>query len=181
MHVPVEVKFHNMERSQAIEENVRAHVDKLERFHDNITRCRVSVEAPHHHHRQGNHYEVRIELSVPEKRLAVGHEPGDRRAHEDVYVTIRDAFSAMERQLERVVQKGRRQVKVHEEHPTGRVARIFDYEGYGFIETGDGREVYFDKNAVKQGNFGELDAGARVRFVESMGEKGAQASAVFVL
>jgi ribosome-associated translation inhibitor RaiA len=58
------------------------------------------VAAPHRAHRKGNEYEVRIELRVPGTELAVGRKPGTAHTHDDVYVAIRDAFDAMEAQLE---------------------------------------------------------------------------------
>jgi ribosome-associated translation inhibitor RaiA len=36
---------------------------------------------------------------VPGKELVVSRDPGDVHAHKDVYVAIRDAFDAAERQL----------------------------------------------------------------------------------
>jgi ribosomal subunit interface protein len=105
MQVPLEIAFHNMEPSDFIEAKVRERVDKLERYFDRITRCSVSIEAPHRAHRQGNLYHVRIEISVPGKDLVVSRDPGDLHAHKDVYVAIRDAFSAAERQLAEYTRK----------------------------------------------------------------------------
>jgi cold shock CspA family protein len=47
-------------------------------------------------------------------------------------------------------------------------------EGYGFIETADGRR----RNSVLDDAIEHLTVGSEVRFVEEMGEKGPQASAV---
>jgi cold shock CspA family protein len=69
-------------------------------------------------------------------------------------------------------------VKRHEPAREGRVARIARAEGYGFIETQDGREVYFNRNSVVGGSFDGLDVGTSVRFAEELGEKGPQASTV---
>ena len=49
---------------------------------------------------------------------------------------------------------------------------------FGVLETPDGRDVYFHRNSVLNGDFPKLSLGARVTFVEEMGEKGAQASTV---
>ena len=46
--------------------------------------------------------------------------------------------------------------------------------------TGDGREIYFHRNSVLNGRFDRLERGAKVRFIEEMGEKGPQASTVVV-
>ncbi len=75
----------------------------------------------------------------------------------------------------------RGQVKAHDVADHGRVARFLAGEDYGFIETTDGREVYFHRNAVLNGAFDNLAVGDEVRFVESAGEKGPQASTVRVI
>ena len=71
-------------------------------------------------------------------------------------------------------------MKVHQAPPEARIARLFPDEGYGFIETADGREVYFHKNSVVGERFERLEVGKEVRFVEEHGENGPQASTVHV-
>ncbi|MGO9847760.1 MAG: cold-shock protein [Methylocella sp.] len=51
-------------------------------------------------------------------------------------------------------------------------------DDYGFIETSDGREVYFHRNSVLDNAFDRLTVGSEVRFVEEIGQKGPQASTV---
>ena len=60
----------------------------------------------------------------------------------------------------------------------GHVAKFVAGEGYGFIETADGREVYFHRNSVLDDAFEHLTVASEVRFVEEMGEKGPQAKRV---
>ena len=48
------------------------------------------------------------------------------------------------------------------------VAKFVAGEGYGFIETADGREVYFH---VLDDAFEHLTVGSEVRFAEEMGRK----------
>jgi hypothetical protein len=47
MQVPLQIRFHNMAASEAIETRVRERVARLERFSDGIISCRVTIEAPH--------------------------------------------------------------------------------------------------------------------------------------
>ena len=70
------------------------------------------------------------------------------------------------------------QVKVHEAPPQGRVIQLFPEDGYGFLESADGREIYFHRNAVLDGAFDRMSVGSEVRFAEEEGEKGPQASTV---
>jgi ribosomal subunit interface protein len=100
MQTPLEIIFTDTDRSPAAETYVRERVERLERRYDRITSCHVFVAAPHRQHRKGNAYEVRIELRLPGTELAVNNRPGDDDAHADPYVAIRDAFNAMESQLE---------------------------------------------------------------------------------
>jgi cold shock CspA family protein/ribosome-associated translation inhibitor RaiA len=181
MQVPLEITFRQMEHSDAIENDVLLHAEKLEEFSDRITSCRVVVEAPHHHHRKGNLYHVRVLVSVPRRELIVDREPDLHHAHEDAHVTIRDAFDAMRRQLEDYVREIRGQVKAHTVQPEGKVARLFPDEGFGFIQAADGREIYFHRNSVLEDRFTKLQVGDSVRFAEEEGEKGPQASTVHLV
>lgn len=89
-----------MDPSPAVEQRIRDKVAGLVRFHDLITSCHVTVEAPHLHHQQGNIFSVHLDIHVPDKQLAYGRARHRDQGHEDVYVAIRDAFDAAERGLE---------------------------------------------------------------------------------
>ena len=181
MQLPLQITFRYMEPSAAIEARIRERVAKLDRFYDRIMSCRVIVEAPHRHHHQGKLYHVRVDLTVPGGELVVSREPAEHHAHEDVYVAIRDAFDAAQRRLADYARRQRQDVKAHEESPHGRIARLFADEGYGFIETADGRQVYFHENAVVNSVFARLAVGTAVSFVEESGDKGPQASTVRIV
>ena len=178
METPLKVVFHDLERSDAIEEAVRRHAAELEHFYDRITSCRVVVEAPHRSKHRGRIYSVRIDLSVPRKEIIVNQSGGLDHAHEDVYVAIGHAFKAATRQLEDHVRRMRGDVKMHEVPPHGRVARLHSDEGYGFIETIDGDQFYFHENAVLDDAFDDLEVGTEVRFAIGQGDEGPTASSV---
>jgi cold shock CspA family protein len=106
---------------------------------------------------------------------------GDHHAvDEDLYVAIRDAFDAARRRLEDYAGRQRGAVKSHEERHRARVSRLFPEEGYGFLATPDGREIYFHRHSVLHPGFDRLAIGTEVRFVEESGEKGPQASTVAI-
>jgi ribosomal subunit interface protein len=180
MQTPLEVHFNNMQRSDAVEAAVRQRAGKLEQFFGGITSCHVYIDAPHHHHRKGNRYEVRLEIRIPGKELAVNNKPGDVNAHEDVYVAIRDAFNAMERQLKRWKRQVRGEPRGRESPLQGRIAEIFHEQGYGQITTTDHRLIYFHKNSVVDADFADLKVDDPVELVVQTGEseKGPQASTV---
>ncbi len=82
------------------------------------------------------------------------------------------------RQVEDLAREMRDQGKEHVGTDRGRVTKFLAGEGYGFIESADGREIYFYRNAVTDGALDRLKVGSEVAFVEEAGEKGAQASTV---
>lgn len=178
MQVPLEITFRNMPPSPAIEAAIRDKAAKLEEFHDRITSTRVVVETPHRQHRRGKLFHVRVDLRIPGRELVVSRDPADHHAYEDVYVAIRDAFDGARRQLQDCAREMRGGIKTHEALPEGRVARVHADDGYGFVETPDGREVYFHRHSVVGGDFARLGVGDRVRFTEEPGEHGPQASTV---
>lgn len=180
MQLPLQIAFHNMEHSDAVEAAVREKAAKLDEFCDRIMGCRVVVEAPHRHHRRGNQYQVRIDLTVPGEEIVVNREPAEHTEYRDLGVALRDAFDAARRQLEDYVRRRRGAVKAHAGAAHAKVARLFPEEGYGFLETADGREVYFHRHSVLDDAFDRLEVGTEVAFAEEEGKKGPQASTVAV-
>lgn len=173
MNLPLQVVFRGMENSPWIEDIIIEKASKLDRFCDHITSCRVVVDMPHRHHHTGNMLSVSIDISAPGKHIIVNKEPD-----KDISAALRDAFDSARRQLETYVQEQRRHVKTHEYSPRAHIKQLFPEEEYGFIETIDGREVYFHGNSVIGENFDHLKVGDEVTFVEEAGEKGPQASTV---
>lgn len=193
---PVQTAFRNTRHSDAAVARIQEEADKLSRFFDRITSCRVIVEVPHRHHRRGDAFHIRIELGVPGRELVVAHEPalrpvvqeedaGQRRKHmevngphKDVFVAIRDAFLAMRRQLQDYVHCLRQEVKMHHPAPHGRVVGLRPEKDHGFIETPDGREIYFHRNSLLNTTFEHLAIGSEVSFTEEAGDNGPRAGAV---
>lgn len=113
MAFPIQVVFHGLDRSEAIEQRVVERAREFEQFHSRITKCRVVVEAPHKSHRQGKIYKVKIEIDLPGGEIIVDRAGPADHAHEDVYVAIRDAFDAATRRLEDFARKHRGDTKDH--------------------------------------------------------------------
>lgn len=181
MQQPIQIAFRNLKRSPAIEAKVLERAEKLDDYCERIMSCRVVVEAQHKHRRHGNHYHVRVDVTVPGEELVANREPDEHHSYADVYVAIRDAFDAIRRQLEDYARRRRSQVKSHELPPHGRVADLYPAEDYGRIETPDGRLIYFHRNSVVDADFDKLRIGTEVRFSEESGERGPQASTVHVV
>lgn len=178
MQIPLQITFRGIPHSDAVEARVREKVAKLEKFHTHIMSCRVAVESEHQHHRHGNQYHIRIDITTPRKELVISREHHDKQAHEDIYVAIRDAFKAAARQLEDYARVQRGEVKTHNLQNFGTVARLLPDEDHGFIVAEDGREIYFHRNSVV-GEFDQLKAGSPVRYVLEEDDIGPRASTVY--
>jgi ribosomal subunit interface protein len=180
MQLPLQITFRGMDPSEAVEAQIRERTERLDRFHDRITGCRVVVEKAHRHHHKGGTYHIRLDLTVPGREIVVKRDPAENHAHEDIYVAIRDAFDAAKRQLEDHARRQRGDIKAHDGVDHGRVIRLFPEEGYGFIAAADGQEIYMHRNSVVDSAFDRLAVGDEVRYVvhPKEGEKGPQASTV---
>jgi len=178
MEIPLKINFRHMEPSAALEARIRQKTEKLERFSEHITSIRVTIDQEHKRHNQGNLFGVKIDLTLPGKEIVIDQHSDKHHAHEDVYVALRDAFKAAARQLEDYVRRRRGKIKTHETAPHGKIKALFPYEDYGFIETLEGREIYFHRNSVINADFDKLSEGDSVHFSEEMGQDGPQASTV---
>lgn len=178
MQSPLQITFQGFPHSSAVEANIREKAEKLDKFYPHITRCRVIVGAKHHHRHKGNLYHVSIDISTPQKEIVVSHAHENKQSYEDVYVAIRDAFKAARRQLEDHARLQRGATKHHELPLYGRIIKLIPEEDHGFIQTSDGREIYFHRNSVVAEGFDVLKVGSEVRYSEEEGDLGPQASTV---
>jgi len=198
MLLPVQVTFRGMKDLTGLEEMVQKEAAKLERFYDRISSCRVVVERPQRAE-SSKLYHVRIDLGLPNGELVVKHAPtihgtlqdvkteDSRQEAESVLVhksperAIHEAFHEMRRQLQDYSRQQEGSVKSLQKMAEGTVQEIFPDQGYGFLESTDGRGIYFNQASVLNGHFDRLRVGTPVRFVEEMGDKGPQASTVKVI
>ncbi len=181
MQIPVQVTFRDMPVSDAVEAACWEEAEKLDRYFDRIMGCRIVVAAPHRHQTKGRLYSVKIDLTIPGGEIVVNRDQHEKHAHEDVYIALRDAFQRARRQLEQHVERQRGDVKAHESPDHGRIRQLNREQDCGFIETPDGREIYFHRRSVVEDAYDQLEIGSQVRFVEEPGEKGPQASTVMLL
>jgi cold shock CspA family protein/ribosome-associated translation inhibitor RaiA len=172
------VSFDDLPPDDAVRDAALDHVAELERAWDRITGCHVVIAQPHRRHRTGRLYSVRVDLVVPGGEIVVNREHHLDQAHEDVFVALRDSFRAARRRLEDHVRRLRGAEKRHALRSQGRIAQLFPLQGYGFIETPDGREIYFHRHAVSDHDFHLIDIGSPVFYSEEEGDEGPQASAV---
>jgi ribosome-associated translation inhibitor RaiA len=158
MILPVQITFRNMDSSSWVEDRIRDEAQKLDRYYERITSCRVMVEVPHRHHQHGQHYHIRVELGVPGTELVVTHEPSLHSAqtqggagewekhlelhpeHKDIYIAIHDAFKHARRQLQDYVRRMRGEVKLHGRIPPTRRDKLASFEEVESVEEVEGGE-----------------------------------------
>jgi ribosome-associated translation inhibitor RaiA len=123
------VTFRRMRGTEIIEADIRKRLTKLETYGSTIKTAHVTVEPSGRHHQRGNHFRVRIDLTLPGAEIVVGHEAGLRhitrataadrvrksdepgRTHRDAHVAVREAFEAARRRLQDFVRMQRGDVK----------------------------------------------------------------------
>ena len=87
------------------QERIREHISKLNQHFGEINSCHVVVEMHHRHHQHGNHFHVLVDVNVPGHELLIYNQPDKNKLYSDVYVSIRDAFDAMDRKLIALAQR----------------------------------------------------------------------------
>ncbi len=174
MQQALQVTFRDMSASEALETRIRQKAVKLEQVHPRITSCRVTVEENGKHQSQGRLFGVHVEVRIPGREAIVSRLHHD----EDPYVALRDAFGAVHRRLEETTRESRGDVKLHPTPRHGKVARVLTEDGFGFIESSDGREFYFSRESVVYPLFEDLGPGVDVQFLEEAAADGAQARRV---
>jgi hypothetical protein len=120
--------------TEAIETQIRQCVKALEDYVNDLTGCTRCLE----HLRFiviAKAGRVRVHLDVPGNELTI-----DRQNSADLPAAIDEAFAATRIRLEEYVHNLRHDVG---RAPDVRVTTIFPPDGYGVLETIDGREVHF--------------------------------------
>ena len=182
MQTPLRVEFQGMAGTPELDTVIATHVAQLEQRWDRITACRVVLKGPGQHHRAGGLYEIHIHLALPDGRevnVRRTASADDRRS--DLNFALNNAFKRARRQLQDQRRRTEGQIKYREGPPLATVVRLDPSGEFGFLEAGDGKEIYFHRNSVLNNAFARLAVGSRVSFAEEAGEKGMQATVVKLL
>ena len=179
METPVKIDFQNGDVGSQARAAIDRHLSQLEERFGRMTAGRVVFKSPSDRHRRGGLYEINIRLALPDGReVNVGHTPQNDQRYADIDFAINDAFKRARRQLQDQVRKLQGHIKQHEAPPIGTVVELDPLGVFGFIETSDGREIYFHRNSVLNDEYSKLTVNSRVTFAEEKGDKGPQASSV---
>lgn len=105
MLTPLEISFHGLERSDAVETRAREKFARLEKRFDRITHGRVVIEVPRRRASAPKLFNVTIEIGVPgHNPIIVKYEPSED-GQDDVMLALRDAFASATRQVDEIVDK----------------------------------------------------------------------------
>jgi ribosome-associated translation inhibitor RaiA len=105
MQVAPQIIFHDVDRSQWVENYIAERLGRLERFANGITSCRVTLAQEQASQHKGNRYSVLIEVRVPPQHdLAVRKQREIHDMQSELPALINLAFGATERQLKRTAE-----------------------------------------------------------------------------
>ena len=103
-----QITYRGLQHSPAMDARIAELAAKLEELQPRMTRCHVIVTETDRHKQQGNLFEVHLDIHVP------GHEiVATRKANEDPYFALNEAFDVATRQLEDTLDRMRGEVKTH--------------------------------------------------------------------
>lgn len=183
MEVPLEIAYKDVEKTQILEDVINHQVERLDKAVDGVISCRIALERPHKHPERGSGYRVLVIVRLPPTHeVVVKRDSTQGELHDALPAIVKEAFEAATRQCREIRRQQLGEVKRHPAQETmGFVARLFVGDGYGFLRTLEGREIYFHRNSVLHNDFDRLDIGTGVRFEEEMGDEGPQATSVAIV
>ena len=104
MLTPLEISFHGLERSEAIESRVREKFARIEKHFDRITHARVSIQSPRRRAPLPKLFHVKIEIGIPgHNSIVVNYEPVNDGGPSDIVMALKEAFAAANRQVDDIV------------------------------------------------------------------------------
>jgi len=188
MQIPLEIAFHNIEKTDWAEDAIRDHVARLEEIYERLITCRVRVDQRATNSNNTIPPVVHIQMSVPgHKDLVVAHEPDHLQRKfqaPDLHNAINEAFRIAERQLSQFKERltdytaGVGHESANEFR--GQIAEVNPERDFGFLLTKEGGLLYFHRNSVLAGDFDTFERGQEVHYVEDVGDIGPIATKVRV-
>jgi cold shock CspA family protein/ribosome-associated translation inhibitor RaiA len=182
MQSPANITFRHMQASPEVRQDIETRIADLEKFHHHVVSCNVVVTGPSNRHEHGQEFHVQLTVQVPGEDIAVSDSLGQSEATQDLNLLLHSVFEVADRKLrEQARMMGGREVKHHAEILHGKIDRIFEGEGYGFIKSDDGNDVYFEEDNLTNSSWEKLRVDMKVRFREGDGDKGPYAMNVHVM
>lgn len=170
-------------KSPDIETFIKERIEEIRDANSPIHECEIMIERTRFFRKSGNPFRIRLAIKNPNvPEIVVTREPSGIIMRDPLFTVLSNVFLI-----------ARRKLPEHSKHPMGNheicpkqengavVSRIFPYLGYGFLQSISGREVYFHRDNVINGEFTSMEVGTRVWFIEREGEQGPWASSVQVI
>jgi ribosome-associated translation inhibitor RaiA len=118
MQIAPEIIFHDVDRSEWVENYIVERLGRLEKFAEGITRCHVTLTQEVASHSKGNRYSVMVEVRLPPNHdLAAKKQKVVHEMHTQLPALINQAFGAIESQLKKTAQLRRSETKSHDSGP----------------------------------------------------------------
>ncbi|MDK2957949.1 MAG: hypothetical protein PWQ57_3447 [Desulfovibrionales bacterium] len=183
MAASVEIAYRKVDSEPGLEALIHSKADKLNRLCRQLTGVRVAIEQEQRQQQPNNPYKIRLTFNIPPgNEIVVKRETTGTHDQKELWGAVRESFEAARTKLVKLNEQLQGKVKSHPEQQVNAIVeQIFPGEDYGFLRNLLGREVYFHKNSLSEGDFEKLTPGVGVSYTETMGEKGPQASTVRIV
>jgi cold shock CspA family protein len=178
----LEISFHRADPSPTLRAEIESYAAALQKRFPKIYSMRVAIEGTSAPANGSDLLLAHVQVRVPGHELTSSQEPQRAQRNHliaDIRSTLRAAFGAVERQLERCQEKRRGDVKPHETQVLGQIAELRPAQDYGYLLTNSGGLLYFHRSSLLDGSFDTLQRGEKVQYVESHGDTGPTASKVW--
>jgi putative sigma-54 modulation protein len=99
MTIPLEISFHGIDKSDAVEARIQEKFARLHGHFDRFTHARVVISSSNRTDARAKMFNVTIDLGVPGKQPIVIDNEADNA---DVFIALRNAFNAAQRKLDAI-------------------------------------------------------------------------------
>jgi ribosome-associated translation inhibitor RaiA len=93
------IRFRNVDRSEAVETQIRRRTDELEKRFDRIVGCEILVEAAQKRKISGQEFKVHLKVRIPGPDIDVSQSSDLAGSLENINLAVHRAFDTAARQL----------------------------------------------------------------------------------
>jgi ribosomal subunit interface protein len=104
----IQIIVRSITDSPTIDYHVIKYFKKINKIYPRISNCRVVIDAPQRHKHKGKMFSINIDITIPGKEVVC------RKQNQNLYVAIRDGFSAIEKLLEKSTKKRKNTLGVYD-------------------------------------------------------------------
>jgi putative sigma-54 modulation protein len=97
MTTPLEITFHGVDKSEALETRIQEKFKRLLSHFDRMTHARVVITSPNRTGARAKMFTVKVDIGIPGQKPIVVNSEGD---YTDVFLALRDTFNAAQRKVE---------------------------------------------------------------------------------